>query len=692
MPYPRVLVITSCTGEKRFKPKNQLKQKDFQDLNLLCQREDELQEYAFPAGDMYTGMQHLRLMEGVRIMRDALGKSGVDVSILSAGYGLVSEKQMIVPYEVTFNGMKSHEIDSWAKHLGVHGDLESIVKDYEIIFFLLGDNYLRAVSLPIKTDPHQAFIFLASRSKASSIRGLSAKSFILPLSNPEAKKYRYGLVGLKGFLFKKLSEAIAAQPPLIKEIFDEPNLTKSVLEKNLAEQENQLEITEVLEHLPDAPKRISKKKSKPKSSKKPQDLLEIPDVAPALNRHLGTQYFIPEWDDRVYPNYDFVADKLPEKRDPYHDDVYAHEIYQIPNYDGILISKIVIDESPTRRKRIEQVGIHKFVRFSGEIMGDCGAFGYVKEDEPPYETEEILDYYDRLGFNYGISIDHLIFGPFAKPGIREKRYELTLRNAEEFRKQHRIRGYEFTPIGVAQGWSPKTYAESVQALTQMGYDFIAIGGLARAQNREIIPVLKAIYPHVQSHVRIHLFGVARIEAVPIFQHLGITSFDSAGPLRQAWLSSSKNYHTLDGRHYMAIRVPQIDGQRAKKALEAGGVDLKTLECLERDALRVLREFDQGKLDLEATLKAVSVYNDVLDVPKQNETPEKQAKMQAIRREKYREILIDTPWKDCNCPICLDSGIEVVIFRKNNRNRRRGFHNTYVFYKRLQDYLVLENRI
>lgn len=686
--YPRILVITSCTGEKRSKPGNQLTQTDFQDVVRLREREAELQEYACPAGDMYTGMQHLRLMEGVRIMRDALGESAVDVSILSAGYGLISEKKMIAPYEVTFNGMKAHEVDSWAKHVGVHDDLESIVKDYEIVFFLLGDNYLRAVSLPIATNPHQALIFLASRSKASSIQGLSAKTFILPLSNPEAKKYRYGLVGLKGFLFKKMSKVIASQPSLIKEILEEPGLTELFFEKNLTEQENQLEITEVLEQIPDTPKKTSKTKNKLKVPNQPTDLLAIPDVPSAPNRHLGTQYFIPEWDDRVYPHYDFIADTLPEDRNPYWDDVYAHEIYQPkPNYDGILISKVVFDGNSASRNQAEQVGVHRFVRFQGEIMGDCGAFSYVQEEEPPYQTDEILNYYDRFHFDYGVSIDHLIVGPFAKPIIREKRYDLTLKNAEDFIKQHRSKGYRFTPIGVAQGWSPETYASSFQELVHMGYDFIALGGLARAQNQEIIPILKAIYPHIQPHVRVHLFGVARIEAVPIFQHLGVTSFDSAGPLRQAWLSSDKNYHTLSGKHYMAIRVPQADGQRARKVLKAQSVDLHTLEKLEKSALKALREFDVGTLDLESTLEATVAYNEALDLPKENEKPEKLLRVRAKRRQKYQEILMDAPWKTCDCRICQDAGIEVAIFRKNNRNRRRGFHNTYVFYKRLQQCLV-----
>ena len=35
---------------------------------------------------------------------------------------------------------------------------------------------------------------------------------------------------------------------------------------------------------------------------------------------------------------------------------------------------------------------------------------------------------------------------------------------------------------------------------------------------------------------------------------------------------------------------------------------------------------------------------------------------------------------CPCEVCKAAGVEVVIFRGNNRNRRRGFHNTYVFYR------------
>jgi hypothetical protein len=50
---------------------------------------------------------------------------------------------------------------------------------------------------------------------------------------------------------------------------------------------------------------------------------------------------------------------------------------------------------------------------------------------------------------------------------------------------------------------------------------------------------------------------------------------------------------------------------------------------------------------------------------------------------YRDLLNAEPWKRCECPICVENGIEVAIFRGNNRNRRRGFHNTRRFYDQFE---------
>ncbi|MDY6785794.1 MAG: tRNA-guanine transglycosylase DpdA [Cyanobacteriota bacterium] len=418
---------------------------------------------------------------------------------------------------------------------------------------------------------------------------------------------------------------------------------------------------------------------------------ELHSLNLAPNIHLGMEYFIPEWDDFVDPEYCFQQDSHPPYRRPYFDDVYAHQIYPRPNYDGILVSKVVVDKSPTKKKRLYEWGIHKYLRLlpSVKIMGDCGAFGYISEDVPPYNTDEILEYYDRLGFNYGVSIDHLIVGKFAQPKIRRKRYNITLKNAEEFIKKYQRKDYSFKPIGVVQGWDSKSYARAVKATLEMGYNYIAIGGIARAKTTEIIEILETIQPYLKSNIRLHLLGVGRIPATPIFRQLGVTSFDSASALRSAWLDSKANYHTLSGKTYAAIRIPSVNKRnlRIKRILEAGISDVKTLKKLERDSLQALRDFEANRLSLKNTLDAILAYDELLELPRNGKVkPEAKARRLAKHALMYEELLEERPWLACDCPVCKELGIEVVIFRGNDRNRRRGFHNTYVFYKRFQELL------
>jgi hypothetical protein len=720
MHQPRVLIVTSCTGEKRFKPTLQLRLEDFQDKARLKSREAELAEFARPAAQMYTGQQHLLCMEGIGLLRQSLGQEAVDLVILSAGYGLIPEEKTIVPYEVTFNTMKGYEVDEWSKFLEVHKAFEQAIQGYDLVFMLLGENYLRALKLPVETNSHQTLLFLASLGSANYIRVRNAKTFVLPLSNTEAKHYRYGLVGLKGFLFKRFAECVVSDWALLWEVYCKPEIFVHVVDRDgtcynggnltpVATTEDTSATHWLRNAVPQPvqlklPLEIPEVKVSDKSTKLPkkfkigrsegEELIPIADeFAPAPNLNLGMQYFIPEWDDRVDPGFNFLNDALTPGRDPYEDDIYAHQIYPTYNYHGILVSKAIVESSKKKKARIEEVGIHKFIRFPGSVMGDCGAFSYIKKEVPPYTTEEILQYYQRLGFNYGVSIDHLIVGPFALPGMREKRYELTLLNAEEFIQKHRVGGYKFTPIGAVQGWSPESYAEAVKAYIDMGYEYIGLGGLARTRSKEILEILACIHPHLTPKTRIHLFGVGRLNAIPAFRHLGVTSFDSASPLRKAWLDSAANYHTLEGKIYAAVRIPKADGSgvRIKRLIDAGISNLETLKQLEEDALKALRSFDASKLNLESTLEALLNYDELLELPRNGKVnPQSSARRIARHAQMYRKLLEDQPWKSCDCAICRETGVEVIIFRGNDRNRRRGFHNTYVFYKRFNDLLKITN--
>ncbi|MEG3438299.1 tRNA-guanine transglycosylase DpdA [Pannus brasiliensis CCIBt3594] len=779
MSYPRILVVTSCTGEKRDKDNNQLTLEDFKDPESLKIRTEELeaQNRVCPAHEMYRGVQHLRVMEGVKILRKALSGGVVDLAIISAGYGLIKENDRIAPYEVTFKTMKGEEIDEWAKKLKIRESFETIIKNYNLIFVLLGEQYLRSLQLPIETSSQQKIIFLASPSSRKYLYSSSAPSFVLPLSNLEAKQYGYGLVGLKGFLFKQFAQKIALNPQLIQIFFTDPmsfisfldvktepaiqlNLLSEKIDKSYNNINDQpvREITQesgklyqngleqnIFSGLQDRAESVSDLIQEPSLSKNGLDLIDnssfinevtsdlqiksgansnhnnhiaapgfppkmfrlnkstrliirgrseidrvipIPNIPPAKNYHLGMKYFIPEWNDHVDPGFDFLKDRLTANRDPHDDEVYAHEIFSpFHNYDGILVSRTIFDKGKKKRDRIFAEGIRRYIRFNNPIMGDCGAFGYIAEEEPPYKTEDILSYYEKVGFNYGVSIDHLIVGDFAKPGIREKRYELTINNAREFIQKYKEGQYKFTPIGAVQGWDIPSYIEAVKQYIEMQYNYIALGGLARATTSEIIEILYEISPLLTSETKLHLFGVGRLNAIPIFRHLGVTSFDSASPLRKAWLDPAANYHSSDDKIYAAVRIPSINSAKVKQVIKEGIASREVLQDLEQKALSSLREFDAGTLSLEETLQTLLDYDKFLEKPENGTVcPQKLAARLQKHEKIYRQLLEDKPWQKCSCEICSKIGVESIIFRGNDRNRRRGFHNTYMFYKRFQELL------
>jgi len=212
------------------------------------------------------------------------------------------------------------------------------------------------------------------------------------------------------------------------------------------------------------------------------------------------KFFYADSLDFVDPKYNFKTDQMSPTRVRQVDDQYAHEYMgtSIP-YDGMLISRAVIESSTYSKKfrnRLYSEGVQKFARFpsSGSfdpvkypVLGDCGAFSYIKEVEPPYQTQDTIEFYERLGFTHGVSIDHIVDKVKTEPTLfqlndallkeAKRRYEITLSNADDFLMRWKKRKYRFKPIGIAQGWNPMAYQYAVMRLMKMGYDYIALGGL-----------------------------------------------------------------------------------------------------------------------------------------------------------------------------------------------------------------------
>lgn len=407
------------------------------------------------------------------------------------------------------------------------------------------------------------------------------------------------------------------------------------------------------------------------------------------------KFFFPDSQDLVDPSFDFTTERRAVDRLRHRDDTYAHEVFAAAAYDGILVSKGIVDGvgpssgryTLAQRHRLLRVGAREFFRIAQTpglpIMGDCGAFTYVREKTPPYNVDEVLSFYVECQFDLGISVDHVILayqptwdvaGADLPDDVRE-RQEITLELAAEFLRKHRARRMSFEPVGVAQGWSPKSYARAVTALEKMGYDYIAVGGMVPLKTPEILTSLEAIDAVRKSKTRLHLLGVTRTEHIPDFKEFGVVSFDSTSPLRQAFKDDKDNYYTMD-RTYTAVRVPQVEGNPGlQKRIRAGMISQEKARKLERECLDLLRRYDNGEIGLDPLLAVLRAYEELYD-PTHDHT--------AV----YREILTDQPWRKCGCDVCRMLGYHVVLFRGAERNRRRGFHNLWVFYRRLHRELGL----
>ncbi len=412
------------------------------------------------------------------------------------------------------------------------------------------------------------------------------------------------------------------------------------------------------------------------------------------------KFFFPDSQDQIDPSFDFTTEERSIYRVRQRDDRYAHEALRTPPFTGILVSKTIVDGLPgaagkytlAQRNRLYRVGVRDFFRLDDApgprltTLGDCGAFSYVRDDVPPYTPDDVIDFYTECQFDLGISVDHVILGydPAADhdhdhpmSAIWRERQSLTLDMAREFLSRRHARRARFEPMGVAQGWSPTSYATAVRELQAMGYERIAIGGMVPLKTHEILTCLGAINAERAPRTRLHLLGVTRCENVDTFADNGVTSFDSTSPFRQSFKDDRDNYYALD-RTYTALRVPQVDGNPKLKArIRAGQVSQTIALKLERDCLSALRRFDAGKLTTATVLRALTAYDNLCDGRQD-------------RTNAYRQILDDQPWRTCPCGICENAGIDVAMFRGSERNKRRGFHNLYVFNQRLQRELTEGN--
>lgn len=418
--------------------------------------------------------------------------------------------------------------------------------------------------------------------------------------------------------------------------------------------------------------------------------------APARSRYHDAAgrlaYFLPDWDDLLDPEFDFRTDQFSGSKDERREQHCALLMRPDKIADGILVSLAqarsakgplkYIGGIDSRTLRPLDLRRHYGLQPDQALFGDCGAFSYVNEDSPPISTEYAVTLYDLYQFDFGASIDHIpvtqrqIGGSVVPLSTKQRRarVDLTVANAAEFIVEAKRRRASFVPVGTIQGLEPSDYANSALLYARLGYERIALGGLVPLSDETIREIVEAVTNALRgksSAPRIHLFGVYRPKLQAFFRERGISSFDSATYFRKAWLRSGQNYLSAAGDWYAAIRVPMTSDGRTRHQLLGSGADISELERLERRALDALHAYGRHELGLNETLAAIDEYDRRL--PRSSEDAE-------AYREQYARSLRERPWEHCGCTVCRQVGIDVLIFRGSNRNKRRGAHNTAMLFK------------
>jgi hypothetical protein len=197
----RVTILTSCTGRKRQTPA------------------------PVAAEELYVGQHHLRLMRGVRALRQA--GTQVDVWIVSAGHGVVSGGDPLHCYERTFQGRPASERRQMARELGIPQAFRRVLAEpTQLAIVLLGEEYLEACEPDADLGAGGPVLVLCSASAALRLPRLAGTT-VLPLRTTHTRQFNCGFVGLKGEIVGRLLCALGDGRLLVGEV-SRPELLRSL--------------------------------------------------------------------------------------------------------------------------------------------------------------------------------------------------------------------------------------------------------------------------------------------------------------------------------------------------------------------------------------------------------------------------------------------------------------------------------
>lgn len=158
---------------------------------------------------------------------------------------------------------------------------------------------------------------------------------------------------------------------------------------------------------------------------------------------------------------------------------------------------------------------------------DCGSYTYRKKHTPQLKGEEVTAewaynrYYEHATIgDFVIAPDHMLMD-----GVDvDFRRKYNVGTARKFLQLDHVA----TPMAVAHGMNKEEFVSNFATLKEMGYDHVALGGLAARARRvnwckEVVGSVRKSFPSVYLHV----LGLSAPSYAEEWYKIGVDSFDGA---------------------------------------------------------------------------------------------------------------------------------------------------------------------
>lgn len=212
----RILVIGSCGKKKVSQSTTSPTCKDLasvSDINTWREKSTS----SVRVRDLYTGNQNRELVHGVDLLRQ-IEHAEVDYYIISAGFGLVEEMDILPSYDCSFSGMKTSQIHERAEWLGIPSDFEEVITTgYDMVYLALGKKYFSTLGGDWMHKAQPTLIgFDSSLSGEKMLHIPSAHEIVSSFSQNGHKIH--GITGFKGDLLRILANHALNQENSYREL------------------------------------------------------------------------------------------------------------------------------------------------------------------------------------------------------------------------------------------------------------------------------------------------------------------------------------------------------------------------------------------------------------------------------------------------------------------------------------------